>query len=264
MVDYQGKWIWITGASSGIGRELAFLYDKLGAHLILSSRNLRKLEAVKDHCTGKGEKHLVALDLEKYDEMEEKVSQVLKITSRIDILVNNGGISQRSYASETDLNVTQRLMNVNFMGTVALSMALLPYMTKVGDGQIVVISSVVGKYGSPFRSSYSASKHALHGFFDSLRLEVENLGIDITIICPGFVSTDISINALVGDGSLLNQMDEKSKNGLKPAVFARRAASAIEKRKKEVYIGKVEVLAVYLKRYFPALFRFMIRRSAVR
>lgn len=264
MTDLSDKWIWITGASSGIGKALAELYDKRHANLILSARNVGKLQEVKNSCSGKGQKYVLPIDLANYTEMKSAVEKAYAITDKIDILINNGGVSQRSFALETDIEVTKRLMDVNFMGTVALTMEVVPAMVASGSGQLVVVSSVVGKYGSPYRSSYSASKHALHGFFDSLRLEVENKGIQVTIICPGFVSTNISYNALIGDGSYLNTMDEKSQNGLSPEDFARKAVKAIDGKKREVYIGKIEVLGVYLKRYFPALFRYVIKRSKVR
>lgn len=257
-------WIWITGASSGLGESLCYAYDSLNAHIILSSRNREKLQVVKDACTGQGEKHIVPLDLEKYKELDAVVEKVFKITDYIDILINNGGISQRGNALETDISVTERLMDVNFLGTVALTQAVLPAMIKRGHGQVVVISSIVGKFGSPYRTSYSAAKHALVGYFDSLRFELEDKGIDISIICPGFIHTDVSRNALTEDGTPQDTMDEKTRNGLSPEAFAQMAVKAIHKKKKEVYIGKSEILVVYLKRYFPSLFRTIIRRVNVR
>ncbi len=264
MDDYRGKWIWITGASAGLGKALALAYDKMNAHLILSSRRKEVLEQVKSECSGLGEKHILPLDLENYSHLDSAMDTILSFTDRVDILINNGGVSQRSEAIETGIDVSKRIMDINFLGTVALTKAVLPLMVNAGSGQIVVISSVVGKFGSPFRSSYSASKHALFGYFDSLRFELEDKGIDITMICPGFIHTDVSRNALSEDGSPTQVMDEKTKNGLEPAEFARRAVKAIRQHKKEVYIGKTEILAIYLRRYFPALFRYVIKRSNVR
>lgn len=264
MNSFKDNWIWITGASSGLGKSLALYFDKVDANLILSSRKQDKLQEVKDECVGTGEKHVLPLDLEDYDELPDKVEMAESIAPHIDILINNGGISQRSEAIDTDLSVTERLMNVNFMGSVSLTKALLPSMIERGEGQIVVISSVVGKFGSKFRSSYAASKHALMGYFDSLRYEIEEDGIDVTIICPGFVHTDVSKNALTSDGSHLNKTDVRTESGLSPEAFAQKAVKAIKKRKKEVYIGKSETWGVYIKRFFPSLFRYIMRRVNVR
>lgn len=264
MKYFNNKWIWITGASSGLGKQLVLTFDKFHAHILLSSRSENKLEEVKQLCNGNGQKHVLPLDLSKHENLSEKVEEAMKIAPHIDILINNGGISQRSEALDTELSVTERIMNVNFIGSVEMTKGVLPGMLKRGKGQIVVISSVVGKFGSKYRSSYSASKHALHGYFDSLRFEVEDQGVDVTLICPGFVNTDVSKNALTADGSPLNKIDKKTAEGLTPEAFAQKAVKVIAKSKPEAYIGKSETMAVYLKRFFPALFRYVLRRVNVR
>lgn len=264
MADYKGKWIWITGASSGIGKALCLAYDELNANLILSSRRKEALQEVKNLCTGTGIKHIVVLDLEDYQNLNRAVEKVYSMTDKIDMLINNGGISQRSMALDTEIDVSKRLMDINYLGTVSLTKEVLPHMIESGGGQVVVISSVMGKFGTADRSSYAASKHALFGYFDSLRFETEKDGIDITMICPGFIHTNVTLNALIGDGSTARVMDEKTRNGLEPHEFAAKALKVIRKKKKEAYIGKIEVLGVYLRRYFPALFRIVIRKSQIR
>jgi short-subunit dehydrogenase len=147
---------------------------------------------------------------------------------------------------------------------VALTKALLPHFIEKNSGHFVVITSIVGKIGTPLRSSYAASKHALHGFFDSLRAEVYHNNIKVTVACPGFVQTNISINALTGNGTAQNKLDAATKNGLTPEIFTKKLLKAVRQEKQEVYIGGFkEKLAVYVKRFFPQLLSKMIRKLAV-
>ena len=165
------KVIWITGASSGIGAELAKQYSKKGARLILSARRKLALEEVKDSCVNKKNITILQLDLKDFKIMESHVANAISFFGSIDLLINNAGVSQRSLISETNFEVYKELMDINYLGTVALSKALLPYFTKQRKGHFVVVTSVMGKYGSPFRSGYCGAKHALHGFFDVLRMD---------------------------------------------------------------------------------------------
>lgn len=156
----------------------------------------------------------------------------------MDVLVNNGGISQRALAKDTALEVDKRRMDVNYFGTIALTKSLLPGMLTHQLGHIVTITSLTGKFGSPYRSSYAASKHALHGFFDSLRAELAQTPVRVTLICPGFVRTNVSIHALKGDGSQLGTMDDATDHGMDPAVLARKMMRAIEQGREEVYFAE--------------------------
>lgn len=256
--------IWITGASSGIGKSLAIQLSKQNTKLILSSRNESSLNAVKELCVHPENVAVLPLDLEDYEQMESKVITAISFFGSVDVLINNGGISQRSLAEETTINVDKRLMNINYLGTVALTKALLPYFIKQRKGYFVVTTSIVGKIGTPFRSTYAASKHALHGFFDSLRAEIHKYNIKVTLICPGFVTTDISKNALTGDGTAQNAMDAATANGIDPDRFAKLMMKAIIKEKEEVYIaGAKEKLGVYAKRFYPKLLSTMIRKLSV-
>ena len=263
-MNFENKTIWITGASSGIGKALALEFSKLQANLILSSRNVDKLEAVKLQCSIPEKVKILKLDLEDYLSLDKVVGKALKLFDAIDILINNGGISQRSLAIDTGIEVDMRIFKTNYFGTVALTKAMLPYFAAKKKGHIVVITSVVGKIGTPLRSSYAASKHALHGFFDSLRAEVFDDNIAITLICPGYVNTNVSINALTADGSKQNTLDKATKNGLSAAKFALKAIKAIANKKQEVVIGgKKEKMAVLLKRFFPKFIEKMIRKMDV-
>ena len=263
-MNLKDKIIWITGSSSGIGAALAQQYSKLGAQLIISARNLKALEKVRLSCQEPDNIKTFQLDLADSEGMNGKVEAAIDLFGRIDILINNAGISQRSFVSETMLDVDRRIFEVNYFGTIALTKALLPHFISRKQGQLVVISSVVGKIGTPLRSSYSASKHALHGFFDSLRAECYDDGIEVTLICPGFVNTDVSINALTAKGDKQGSKDKATANGLDPDFFAKKAIKAIYRRKQEIVIGGyLEVLAVYVKRFFPLLLAKMVRKVNV-
>ncbi|MBL4643457.1 MAG: SDR family oxidoreductase [Flavobacteriaceae bacterium] len=263
-MNFTNKVVWITGASSGIGKALALELSKQDAKLILSARNEEKLEAVKKACENDDMIKVLPFDLEDYTNLKSKVAEAINWFGRVDVLVNNGGISQRSLASETSVSVDKRIMDVNYLGTVGLTKALLPHFIKNKKGQFVVTTSIVGKIGTPLRSSYAASKHALHGFFDSLRAENHKNNITVTLVCPGFVNTNVSINALTGDGVPQNKMDTATKNGIEPNRFAKIMTKAILKKKEEVYIaGAKEKLGVYVKRFFPKLLSTMIRKLSV-
>ena len=262
---FKNKRVWITGASSGIGESLANAFAAQGAHLILSARNEKELNRVAAACKEAGAASVAVqpLDLERHETIPTVAENVLRQVGKIDILINNGGISQRALAKDTALDVDKRLMNVNFFGTVALTKAVLPAMLLHQLGHIVTITSLVGRFGSPMRSSYAASKHALHGFFDSLRAELAATPIKVTLICPGFIRTNVSVNALTGDGSAQGSMDDATGKGMHPDELARRILRAIQNGKEEAYIGGKEVLGVYMKRFFPAYFSKMIAKAKV-
>ncbi|HSQ46317.1 MAG TPA: SDR family oxidoreductase [Lutibacter sp.] len=263
-MNFDHKIIWITGASSGIGKSLALTLSKQQTKLILSSRNENELNSVKNACENPENVQVLPLDLENYMSLAVKVDEALKLFGGVDVLFNNGGVSQRSFAKDTAMEVDKRIMGVNYLGTVALTKALLPHFIEKNSGHFVVITSIVGKIGTPLRSSYAASKHALHGFFDSLRAEVYQNNIKVTLACPGFVQTNVSLNALTANGTPQNKMDSATKNGLTPEVFAEKLLKAVRLEKEEVYIGGFkEKLAVYVKRLFPKLLSKMIRKLAV-
>lgn len=256
--------IWITGASSGIGRSLALEYSQKRVNLVLSSRNRTRLDKLKEQIGDPSRVKVLPLDLTEPESFPEKVRQAWDSFGRIDVMIHNGGISQRSLAANTEMKVDRMLFETNYFGTVGLTKCMLPLFRKQGAGHFVVITSVVGKFGTPLRSSYSGSKHALHGFFDSLRAELHDENIKVTLICPGFVNTDVSINALTADGSRQGKMDKATRSGLSPDDFAVRAIRAISKQKREVVISRIpEKFAVLVKRFFPGLHARLIRRAAV-
>jgi dehydrogenase/reductase SDR family member 7B len=258
------KVIWITGASSGIGEALVRKYDAEGFKLIISSRNKQLLQQIKEKSFHPENLYVLPLDLTNTDTFKEICKEAISVFGRIDVLINNGGISQRSLVVETGLAVDRKIMEVNFFGTIALSKVLLPYFLEHKNGHFVVVSSLVGKFGSPYRSAYAASKHALHGFFDSLRAEHYKDNILVTMICPGFIRTNVSVNALTGDGTPLNKMDDAQQKGISAETCALQIFNAVKKGKEEVLIGGKEKYAVYLKRFFPSLFSRILRKAKVR
>ena len=264
LMKNTNKIVWITGASSGIGAELAKIYSHRGIKLILSSRNVRALERVKSECYYPENIKILPIDLNDFYAAPALVKKAYNIFGRIDILINNAGVSQRSLIVDTQFDVFKKLIEINYLGTVALSRALLPFFLKQGFGHYVVVSSVMGKYGSPFRSGYSAAKHALHGFFDVMRMEHQKDNINVTIICPGFVRTPIAMNSLKGDGSVLGVDDLATRKGLKVEDFALKMVRSVDQKKWEVQFGKKELLGVYLKRLSNKLLHSAVIRSNVR
>ncbi len=262
MTFFRNKVVWITGATSGIGEAVAKKLADNGTRLILSGRNVGKLQKLRETLSTSVE--ILPFDLSDARSIPGVVDQAVSAFGQIDILVNNGGVSQRSLAEDTDIAVDRKLMEVNYFGNIALTKNLLPHFLERKEGHIVVISSLVGKFSTPYRTGYSASKHALHGFYDGLRAELADRNIFITIICPGFINTGVSMNALTASGELLGKMDERTANGMEPAECARRICKSIRQRKREVYIGKSEVWGVYLKRFFPGLFSRYVRKAKVR
>ena len=250
----KNKVIWITGASSGIGEALAYQYNAMGAKLIISARNRDELFRVKGNCKNQINVHVLSLDLEDQTTLASKANDAIRIYGHLDLLINSAGLGQRSAALETDVAVEQKIMNVNFWGSVLLSKAVLPHMINNGGGSITCISSLAGKFGRSNRSSYSASKHALHGYFDSLRNEVFEQNVNITLICPGFIKTPFSSNALTSDGSLHGKMDEAQQQGMSVTECAKQIVTAIQQNKEEVYIGGKETKGVLYRRLFPARF----------
>ena len=215
MSTFKDKVVWITGASSGIGEALAYQSAKAGAKLVLSSRRENELNRVKANCNLPHENILVVpLDLAEHDKMDQKVEQVIAHFGRIDVLVNNGGISQRSLVIDTDISVYKKLVDVDYLGSVAISKAVLPVFVKQKSGHFAVITSLMGKFASPLRSGYCGAKHALHGFFDALRMEHHDDNIKVTLICPGYIQTNVSVNALTSDGSAQNTMDAATGSGM--------------------------------------------------
>ncbi len=263
MKPFKDKVIWITGASSGIGKALALQLAREEARLILSARRTEELEKVAQQ-TGLPPLDLMILpfDLADTSNASGLAAQIINKFGRIDVLINNGGFSQRSEVLETPIELDRKLMEVNYFSAVALTKAVLPYMIRQKDGQVIVISSIAGKFGFYLRSSYSAAKHALHGYFDSFRLETEKKGIRTLIVCPGKIKTEISLNAITASGKRHSQMDPSHENAMSPEECACKIISAVLHKKTEILVGGKETWMVRIRSYFPGIFFQLVRRQS--
>jgi len=253
--------IWITGSSSGIGAALAVYWAAEGTTIILSGLEQKQLEPVALQCEQKGAHvEILPFDLTKEDEIIEAASKIQTLVPKIDILVNCGGIGQRSLIIETPDTVSRKIMEIDFWGHATLTTKILPFMVKTGGGTIAVMSSLSGLFGFPQRSMYCAAKHALHGFFETLRLEHHKDGIKVLMICPGRVKTNFSFGALTSTGGTHGQMDKGQENGVSVEYTAAKIDKAIKRNKKQVLIGKKELIMAYLKRFAPWLFYWIALR----
>jgi len=264
MSYFKNKIVWITGASSGIGEALAVALSGAGALLILSSRRYEELERVRKACTNKGNAKILLLDLLDTASLAQKTTEAIAMFGHIDVMVHNGGISQRSAVADTAMSVQRKVMEIDYFSYVELTNHILPHFIQRGSGCFVVMSSVMGKIGTPMRSAYAAAKHALHGFFDCLRAEVYNKNIQVTVITPGYIRTNVTLNAVTGDGTPLNEVGENIGNGLPADKAARQIIKAVEAGKYEAYVGKPgqEKLALIVKRLAPGLLQKMVRKRA--
>lgn len=260
---FSEKVVWITGASSGIGEALVFELAKQGAKIVLSSRNENTLQSVAQKANLVNENYLcIPFDLADTRHAESYVEQIIKKFNSIDFLINNGGMSQRGEAVATSQTIERNLFEINYFAQVALAKAVLPIMIKQQSGHITIVSSIAGKFGFYLRSTYAAAKHALHGYFESLRLEVEKHNINVLLVCPGKIKTNISNNALLADGSKYAKMDKSHANAMTAMECAKKILTAIENNKHEVLIGRKEVLTVYIKRVAPALLYKILRKQS--
>lgn len=262
---FKDQIVWMTGASSGIGEALAYEMAAKGAKLILSARRQPELERVKAGCVDRGAlaEDIVILPLDVTDEaaMPTKVDEARNEWGRIDMLLNNAGISQRSLCMDTEMATYRQLFEVDVFGQIALTKLVLPIMVKQGSGHLAVTASVAGKIGVSKRTGYCAAKHAMMGFFDALRTEVTRHGIRVTTITPGYIRTAISENALKGDGSAFGETDNNIAGGMEVTKCAQVIMRGFEKGKYEIPVGEgVEMKALLIKRFFPnKLFKIVER-----
>lgn len=263
IVNVNNKTIWITGASSGIGKALCEELAKKGARLILTSRREPELEKIRQTLNQPDNHTCIPLDISDYNTLTEKALEALSTIGKVDILINNAGISQRSLILETDLKVYEQLMAVNYLGVIALTKAVLPQMVERKSGCIVTVSSVAGKIGTKERSGYSGSKYAVIGFMDCLRSEVTEHNIQCLTVCPGFVNTNIAINALTGDGTNRNRADNDNASGISANSCAIQIIKGIEKNKQEIVTGKGQSkIAPLIKRISPQLINYITAKRS--
>lgn len=260
-MELQNKIIWITGASSGIGEALAYASVNEGAKIVISARREQELKRVAANCkTDASNVFVVPLDLENTSGISETVEQVIKKFGRIDVLINNSGMGHRTRAVNTSTAIDRKVMEVNFFGTINLTKAVAKKMQEQKSGKLVVISSIMGKYGLPLYSTYSASKFALYGYFESLRQELYTDNVKVLIVSPGFINTDVSTKLLMENGKEYGVKSESQDKGMSPADCARGIIKAIKGNRDHKYVGGYEIFSVYVKQYFPKIFYRLMRK----
>ncbi|MFO7670563.1 MAG: SDR family NAD(P)-dependent oxidoreductase [Bacteroidales bacterium] len=260
-MTYRDKTVWITGASSGIGAELARQFAMEGARVIISSHEAEELEGVRKELEPVSKDvHAVVFNLGYPEEVADTAKMVLERFGRVDVLMNNGGISTRSEAMDTSLEMDRRIMEIDYFSGVILTKALLPKMIENGYGHIGVTSSISGKFGWPYRSAYAAAKHALFGFYKSLWAENKNKGIRVTLFSPGRVRTNISFHALDKDGKPQGKMDPGQEKGISPEDCARKMIRAMKRNRKDVLIGSTELVMVWIHKYCKPLYYRLVGR----
>ncbi len=261
---FHEKNIWITGASSGIGEALALALAEKGARLVLSSRDKAGLDRVAAECTRRQpglEPIVEPFDVAEHDELPSVVQRVLERTGGIDILISNAGVGQRASALSCAPDVVKRIFNVNFFGAAFLSRELLPSMLKRGSGRIVVVSSVLGTFHLPGRSAYAASKHALQGYFDTLRAELRGSGVAITVVRPGWIETSMSRNALTAEGTSYGKATKALSRKMSSEKCAQKILKTIASGKEDAVIGGIEKWGGILRMLFPRVYDRVISRK---
>ena len=265
MKNLQGKVVWITGASSGIGKALASTLASLGAQIVLSARRFEELETVRTSLPNQ-EQHLsVAMDITDEAQVRHAYEQVLAQKGRIDWLINNAGLSQRALIAETSMQTERAIMEIDYFSQVFLTKLVLPTFIAQKSGRIVFVSSVAGLLGTQYRASYSAAKAAIHMWANSLRAEVAQDGVGVSVLFPGFVQTSVSINALNGEGKAQGYDNEATANGLTAEEFSNQAVKALIKGQEYIVVGGgKEKLGVFVSRLSPTTLYKMIRKMKVK
>ncbi len=250
---FQQKVVVITGASSGIGRALAFAFGREGATIVICARKVEALTAVSQELIQAGIPNLaLRADVSIESDMQQLVEQTVAQYGRLDILINNAGITMRSMVAEADPAVFRKVMDVNFMGTVYATRYALPHILKT-KGSIVGISSIAGYRGLPVRAGYSASKFAMNGFLEALRTELLHSGVHVLTACPGFTTSNIRVAALDAGGNEAGESVRDETNMMTAEECADHIVKAVKKRKRELILTTQGKLTVFLNKLFPGL-----------
>ncbi|GMT46042.1 MAG: short chain dehydrogenase [bacterium] len=251
--SFENKVVVITGASSGIGKELAFRMAEAGASLALGARNMKKLKAVVEVCRQKGSRAFaIPVDVSDKEDCKTFIEKTVDKYGKIDVLVNNAGITMWAYFEEfTDLTPFEQIMQVNYFGSLYCTFYALPYLKKT-KGRLVGVSSLTGKTGVPTRSGYAASKHAMAGFFDTLRIELKDTGVSVTMIYPGFVSTRVRAHALGSDGKPLGKSPLNEAGAMPVGKCVDLMMPAIAGRRRELVMTAKAKVGLWLKLIAPS------------
>lgn len=262
-VDFSDKTVWITGASSGIGAELAKQLNSFGSFVILSARRREKLKIIQNELKFPENSLIVELDLANSNSIKSAVEEINNL-KQLDLLIHNAGIAQKGLAIENPMEIDRCIMETNYFGTVELTKEVMPIFLEQKQGWIAVVSSIAGVVGVPGRSAYAASKHALHGFFESLRAECIDCDLDITMIMPGFINTQITVKELKSDGTEYGEVERSHRLGMSAAECAKKIVRKLRKKRKNIIVGGFEVTSIYLQRFAPNLYDFLIKHHPMR
>jgi len=254
----KNKVVIITGASSGIGLALVKEFAELKAKVVLAARNYNKIKQLEEEIINNGGDALaIQTDVSKEEDCKNLIRETVKKFEKIDILINNAGISMRALFIDLNLDVLKKLMDVNFWGTVYCTKYALPYLIKA-KGSIVGVSSIAGFVGLPARTGYSSSKFAMNGFLNTLRIETLKTGLHVMIIAPGFTASNIRKTSLTADGSTQKETPRNEEKMMSAEKVAKHLIKGIKKRKRTVILTTQGKLTVFLNKFFPSFMDKMI------
>lgn len=262
-IDLKDKIVWITGASSGIGASLAIQLNTLGAKVIASARRAEKLIELKNNCPNPQNLMTLPLDITNPISIENAIATVKQL-ERLDVVIHNAGIAQKGLVIENEMEVDRKIMETNYFGTVAFTKSIMPIYMKQGYGCFAIVSSFAGVMGIPGRSAYSASKHALHGFFESLKAENISCKLNVSFILPGFINTEITAKGLCGNGSPYGTVETSHRLGMSANQCAKGIIKGLMKSKKRIVVGKIEVFLLTINRISPRLSQYIIKSHPMR
>ena len=263
MSFWKEKRVWVVGASSGIGEGLVEVLARSGAKLLISSRNEKRLNFIAEKFSS-SDIHVLEMDVADHSLLKSKTTQAWETFDGFDAVFLNAGIAVRDWIMETEVEVEKKLFDVNFWGAVIITKNILRIKGDQTQLRLVITSSLSGKYGVPKLAAYAASKHALHGYFESLRAEIYGKGVSIHLAIPGFINTEITVNGLRGDGTVSGKMQQALAKGMDPVTCAQGILDEVEKGKEEFVVGGMERHTVWLSRFFPGIMKKMIRSNPIR
>jgi short-subunit dehydrogenase len=254
------KRVWIVGASSGIGEALVRILVENGASLVISARNEPKLRKLKSAFPSSSIE-VLPVDVEDHSVLSFATDRASEVYGGLDYVFLNAGMTVRDLVADTELDVERKIMDINFWGPVAITKAILKNRSPGSPLHLVLTSSLSGKYGVPKLAAYAGSKHALQGYFDSLRAETYGSGLFVHLVIPGFIRTNITVAGLRGDGSRSGKMQAALADGMEPEVCARGILRGLERGREEFVVGGSERFTVLLNRIFPGMMKRLIRSN---